>query len=326
MSSPCGPPFRAGKITTRNTAAAIDSNSMRTSDTAASPVPRPADCLDQFYTKPAVALDCWRALQPVARKLIGAPASGLYFVEPSAGDGAFYRLLPENRRAGIDIDPKCAGVMKRDFLNCRYRPPVEQSRVVVVGNPPFGKRGRLAVAFINKAFTMADTVAFVVPVIFRKYFIHKQIEFGARLVFSKPLERHAFRTAAKPDYPVNTEFQVWTKLAGGDDKRLFAPPPIAHPDFLMRQYNNTREALKMFERPFDFAVPCQGWQDYTRRETRADDCEKHKQWILFEAHTATVRRRLRDDFDFCRLAMQCTTSVPGFRKGDVVREYTASYE
>lgn len=281
--------------------------------------------LDQFYTKPQVALECWKALQPVARKLTGEPASRLHFVEPSAGDGVFYNLLPEDRRIGIDIDPKCAGILKRDFIKCRYRPPVEQSRVIVVGNPPFGRRGKLAVEFINKAFTMADTVAFIVPVIFRKYFVHKQIQPDARLVYSKPLDRNAFRTAQKPDYPVNTDFQVWTRLAGGVNKRLFTSPPIVHPDFIMHQYNNTRDALKVFEQPFDFAVPSQGWQDYTRRETCASDCEKHKQWILFKCRNATVRRRLRN-FDFGKLAMDCTTSIPGFRKGDVVREYTVSYE
>ena len=282
--------------------------------------------LDQFYTKPDTARDCWEALQPVAKELTGKPLDRLYFVEPSAGDGVFYNLLPENQRTGIDIDPKCKGILKRDFLKCRYKAPVEQRQVVIVGNPPFGKRGRLAVDFVNKSFTIADTVAFIVPVIFKKYFIHKQIEAGARLVFSKPLDRDAFRTATKPDYPVNTEFHVWTMLGGYDDKRLFTPPPISHPDFTMHQYNNTSEALKMFNNPFDFAVPCQGWQDYTRRENHARDCEKNKQWILFKAHSKKIYKRLRDDFDFCKLAIKYTTSVPGFRKGDVVHEYKDCYD
>lgn len=292
----------------------------------AAPPPGDNRGFDQFYTKPETARACWRSLLPVARKLTGEAAGGLFFIEPSAGEGVFYNLLPADRRAGIDIDPKCAGIMRRDFLKCRYKAPIARERVVVVGNPPFGKRGKLAVDFVNKAFTLADTVAFIVPVIFKKYFIHKQIEPGARLVSATRLDRFAFRTATKPDYPVNTEFQIWTRLPGYADMRKTAPPEITHPDFVMYQYNNTREALKLFANSFDFAVPCQGWQDYTRREHKAEDCEKHKQWMLFKANCATAYKRLFSELDFADLSMKYTTTTPGFRKGDVVQEYRDCYD
>lgn len=275
--------------------------------------------LDQFYTKPEIAKACWKSLAPITRKLTGAPRSKLFFIEPSAGDGVFYNLLPQDRRMGMDIDPCAAGIMKRDFLKYRYQAPVSSEMAVIVGNPPFGKRGRLAVNFVNKAFTIADTIAFIVPVIFKKHFIHKQIEATAKLVYAQPLERNAFRTLTKANYPVNTEFQVWTRLDGYRDLRLFTAPPTAHPDFIMHQYNNTLEARKMFKKPFDFAVPCQGWQDYSRRVRRASDCEMHKQWILFKASGRVLERLL--NLNFADLAMKYTTSTPGFRKGDVVQEY-----
>lgn len=280
--------------------------------------------LDQFYTKNSVAKKCIAKIKPVLRKLLNVPLSNVHFVEPSAGDGSFYKLLPKHNRYGIDIMPKCRGVIEDDFLKCGYQPPLESSRVVVIGNPPFGKRGKVALEFINKSFTIADTVAFILPVIFRKFTVQKHIKEGARLVHVMPIKRDSFRTDKNDSYIVNTEMQVWTTLDGLYDMRLYSSPPISHPDFVMHQYNNTKDALKVFKHDFDFAVPCQGWQDYSRRETNANSCERNKQWILFKSNSKEVLGRLYT-IDFDALAMKCSTAVPGFRKGDVVTEYTAKY-
>ena len=278
--------------------------------------------LDQFYTKPDIARFCFAKSLPLLKRLSGDS----FFIEPSAGDGVFYNLLPKQRRIGLDLEPNHKEVIKRDFLKCRYRPPCVKSNAVVIGNPPFGTRGKLAIEFINKAFTIADTVAFIVPIIFEKYFIHKQIDLQARLIKTIGLPRCAFRTFNKDDYCVNTEFQVWTKIpTKHKNQRLTTPPPISHPDFKMWQYNNTKGALKVFSYPFDFGVPSQGYQDYTRRETNADNCEKHKQWILFKPVNKKVSDRLYYELDYGELAIKNTTTTPGFRKGDLVLEYMNNY-
>ena len=93
----------------------------------------------------------------------------------------------------------------------------------------------------------------------------------------------------------------------------------------MWQYNNTPDALKVFQNPFDFAVPCQGWQDYSRRETDEKQCEKSKQWILLKAKNPTVLAQLMK-IDYGHLAQECATAVPGFRKGDLVKAYKEKYE
>lgn len=283
--------------------------------------------LDQFFTRPDVATQCWRSLLPVLRKLTGKTKDGLFFIEPSAGAGAFYDLFPggKGRCLGMDITPRRSEFVRGDFLKWKYRPRHPRKNVVIVGNPPFGTRGDLAIRFMNKAATIADTVAFIVPVIFRKYLVHKKITEGLRLVHALDLRRDAFWTDKQERYAVNTEFQVWTRLESSHrDMRLFSPPPIRHRDFDMWQYNNTKDALKVFHNNFDFAVPCQGWQDYTRRETDAERCEKKKQWILFGAGSAEVKDKL-DSIDYEELAMRSATAIPGFRKGDVVQEYTAHY-
>lgn len=276
--------------------------------------------LDQYYTKSDAARECWETLLGV----LPVRADRARFIEPSAGDGAFFDLLPARRRVGLDVAPRRSGVRKQDFLTWEYRAK-DRSLQVVVGNPPFGSRGSLAVRFVNKAAEIADTVGFILPVNFRKFSIHRQLREDLRLIAARPLPRNSFRLRNGKDYEVNTEFQVWTRLPGGAaDLRQFSPAPIAHRDFLLRQYNNTPEALKVFREPFDFAVPCQGWQDYARRERDADRCEKNKQWMLFKAGSGRVLERLLR-IDYGALALRTGTSTPGFRKNDLVREYARTY-
>ena len=91
----------------------------------------------------------------------------------------------------------------------------------------------------------------------------------------------------------------------------------------MWQYNNTKQALSIFKNKFDFAVPRQGYADYTRRETKSSLCELTTQWILFRANNTKALTNLKK-LDFQKLAM-LNTSVPGFGKADVVQFYREVY-
>ena len=283
------------------------------------------NALDQFYTKKEVAAACWKHFTEIFA------VDNLFFVEPSAGTGAFYNLLPPQRRLGMDIEPKCEGVIAQDFLKVTGFPmplsisatDVATTETAIIGNPPFGKRGKLAIAFFNHAAYLADTVAFIVPVIFRKWTVHKRLDSSMRFISKLALPREAFQLGNDKPYAVNTEFQIWTRGEANaySDMRLHQPLPIAHPDFQMWQYNNTPAALKVFRNDFDFAVPCQGWQDYSRKETDEKQCERNKQWLLLKAKDPHVLSRLMR-IDYERLAQECATAVPGFRKGDLVQAYT----
>ena len=66
-----------------------------------------ARALDQFYTARPVAAQCFKALQ-----LAVEPRAGDFYLEPSAGDGAFYELMPKRRRLGLDLEPKHRGDSK----------------------------------------------------------------------------------------------------------------------------------------------------------------------------------------------------------------------
>jgi predicted RNA methylase len=72
--------------------------------------------------------------------------------------------LPENTLA-FDIEPKDNRIIKQDFLD--WEPNLDPSKkYIVIGNPPFGLRGQKALQFINKAFTFADFVCFILPPLF----------------------------------------------------------------------------------------------------------------------------------------------------------------
>jgi len=275
--------------------------------------------LDPFYTKKEVAAACWQHVTETLL-ILNRTVGEFFFVEPSAGTGEFYKRLPLQRKLGIDIAPKCDAVIPQDFFKVISLPFAPRD-TVVIGNPPFGKRGKLAIAFFNHAAALADIVAFIVPVNFRKFTVHKQLDASMRFISKLALPRDAFYLDTGKLFSVNTEFQIWTRLASAQqDMRQYKPLPICHQDFQIWQYNNTPAALKVFQNAFDFAVPCQGWQDYSREETDEKRCERNKQWMLLKANSPDVLARLRR-IDYERLAQECGTAVPGFRKGDLVKAY-----
>lgn len=276
--------------------------------------------LDQFYTKPEIANACWEYFKDILPSL-NRSIRDMYFVEPSAGTGTFYNLLPHDRRLGLDVNPKCEDIIHQDFFTLTEL-SYDRNQTVVIGNPPFGRQGKMAIAFFNHAASLADIVAFIVPVNFRKYIVHKQLDEGMRFIGKLELPREAFYIDENILFAVNTEFQIWTRLPSDQqDMRQHKSLPIRHKDFLLWQYNNTVAARKVFQNAFDFAVPCQGWQDYSRKETDEKCCERNKQWILIKANNADILSRLKQ-IDYESLAKKCGTAVPGFRKGDLVKAYT----
>jgi len=172
---------------------------------------------DQFYTKPKVAEKCFEIFQKVSKD-IGVNLDNYTFIEPSAGCGCFFQLLPKNRRIGIDIDPQKLsgvenkGIIKADYLN--WYPKNKNKKYIVIGNPPFGLRGKLALDFINKSYQYADIVAFILPQLFNsdgKGVAGKRV-IGYKLAYNKPLSRNSFIYPDGIDIQINTVFQVWTKI------------------------------------------------------------------------------------------------------------------
>ena len=163
------------------------------------------DPRDRFYTKRRTARHCMDVFMRVAGEQ-GYDLRQHIFVEPSAGDGCFTELLPAERRIALDIEPQAAEIELADFLT--WTPP--QGTYAVIGNPPFGVRGALALAFINRAAAFADIVGFILPMTFAsdgKGGAMTRVR-GLRLLHSEELVPDSFY-ADSGDYEVNTVFQVW---------------------------------------------------------------------------------------------------------------------
>ena len=285
---------------------------------------------DQFYTADSVAERCLLDLLSVLNSdSSGYSLDDIVFLEPSAGGGAFIRALEKvglRSYYACDIDPKHDKVEKHDFLNDDISDHLPEKRgLIVIGNPPVGKRARMAAAFINRAFNYTDTVAFVLPLQFQKYSAQNKIIGSARLVFDKNLAPDSFVFNGKA-YTVRCCFQVWTTRKFGKDIRLRFSPITKHKDFDMWQYNNTKEAEKYFDKEvygWDFAIPRQGYKDYTIKETDPDKMDHRTQWIFFKAKSPEVLDRLYQ-IDYDKLSKK-NIAIPGFGKADVINEYKALF-
>jgi len=167
--------------------------------------------LDQFYTRPEVAERCFETISHLTPDL---------WIEPSAGTGSFYSLLP-HPRFGIDLEPKHPEVIEGDWL--QYTPPCDQC--VIVGNPPFGYRAQGAIDFFNHGAPWATHIAFIVPRSFRKAYIINQLNPWFHLDQECILDLGAFIGGADK---IRTVWQVWARK---DSKRSKIVLPKVSPHF-----------------------------------------------------------------------------------------------
>jgi hypothetical protein len=167
--------------------------------------------LDQYYTLPEVAEYCWKSLQTFLLK-DKATIKNYKFIEPSAGTGAFYKLLPKNGRIGIDVENFNNEYIQKDYLT--WEPNFTDDRpCIAVGNPPFGYRGWLALAFLNKSAEFCDYVGFILPMSFQSdgKGSPKNRVVGMTLVHSEHLTGDVFVTPNGEKIQVNTLWQIWKK-------------------------------------------------------------------------------------------------------------------
>lgn len=165
--------------------------------------------LDQFFTKPEIARHCINALYAYM-KSEGAKIDEYTFVEPAAGGCAFYNELPENRRIGIDILPLQDNLIEDDFLSWK---PDSESKIATIGNPPFGYRAWLAMAFLNHAALFSDYVGFVLPMAFQsdgKGSPKLRIR-GLKLVHTEYLPEGSFTNMHGKPVKVNALYQIWER-------------------------------------------------------------------------------------------------------------------
>ena len=173
---------------------------------------------DQFYTKESKAKLC------VESVLQHIPESSHWlWIEPSAGKGAFLHSVPSSIvKVGVDIDPKDSSIEQADFL--QWTPP-QNTKILVFGNPPFGRQSSLAKAFIKKAAGFAECIAFILPRSFKKPSMNRAFPPNFHLLYSMDMDSKSFEVNGE-DYSVPCVFQIWRKQ---DTQRVIEKPAAEEP-------------------------------------------------------------------------------------------------
>jgi len=164
---------------------------------------------DSYFTSRKTAEKCYDLLCQ------NVNISEYTFIEPSAGEGAFYDLMPPDQRIGIELHGRRNEFIKQDYLS--WYPWNTDKKYIALGNPPFGVRGAYALAFINRSLLFCDYVAFILPMSFAsngKGSNMKRVQNG-HLIFSQELEKEEFYSPDNnKEIAVNTLFQIWKKGTG----------------------------------------------------------------------------------------------------------------
>lgn len=179
---------------------------------------------DQFFTKPEIAQWCMDRFLSFLNEKQEDP-DAYWFVEPSAGSGAFLGVLPQDRTVALDIEPRDERILAADFL--KWTPPTD-GKWVVFGNPPFGLRGNLALRFINHASQFADFVCFILPQLFEsdgKGVPKKRVK-GMTLVVSEKLPETEFLFPDGRSVAIHCVFQIWSKYDTPPTKNAVDLPDI----------------------------------------------------------------------------------------------------
>lgn len=245
--------------------------------------------LDKFYTKREVAEKCINLLK---NHVIFSNFD--IILEPSAGEGSFYLLLPEDNRKGIDIDPGIENIIKQDFFNYE---PEKNKKYMVIGNPPFGKSCSLAIKFFNKAAEFSDFICFILPRTFKRESVKEKLDDNFHLLFSHdlPLKPCCFY----PDLAAKCCFQIWERRECKRKKKIFKQTR----DFIFLKHGpkDNRNQPTPPENA-DFAIKAYGSNCGEIREENLEILRpKSWHWIKSNIDETLLRQRLRSlDFSISK--------------------------
>jgi len=253
--------------------------------------------LDCFYTRAEIAGSCMEWLRGSV-DLTGEE----WWVEPSAGAGSFFLLLPTERRIGLDIAPAHPEIARTDFLS--WLPTdMRHGQIVAVGNPPFGRNASTAVRFFNHAAKFACCIAMIFPRTFRKASVKNRLNRRFHLRGEWILPENSFEFAGQP-YSVPSVFQVWVR--GETERQLtILPKTHDHFDFVLPHLA-------------DFAVQRVGC-NAGRVKMDIDKVSPSSHYFLNEGRRGVVDMFREIDWSSAKYD---TVGNPSLSKADIVRLYS----
>lgn len=265
--------------------------------------------LEQFFTCRKLAAKCLAAVE----KHFAIDSFNL-ILEPSAGDGAFFSILPESKRVGIDLEPMADGISGQDFL--QWEPPLFEENILTIGNPPFGQRGSLAVEFVNRACQFSRVVAFILPRTFRKDTFFNRVD--ARFHLVDQFDCDDFRTPGGEKVAVKSVFQIWERR---NTKRTPIRRDLFHEDFELKHAHLSRisqEELLNLRIDFDFAIAQVG-SNFAPKDVF--EVTKGSYWYVKEVKPGV--RELFEKLDFGFLD-GLNLSFKSLSKKDIIEAYNTA--
>lgn len=162
--------------------------------------------LDKFYTKVEVAKSCISSINLSEFSLI---------IEPSAGGGSFFNNINHSNKIGLDLKPESEGIIEYNWFDFNINP--NEEKVLIIGNPPFGKRNKLSIEFIKHAcsFENVYSIAFILPEVFKKHTLQKYVPKEFRLKKIIDLDKESFEVDGI-SYHVPCSFFIFEKSEGID--------------------------------------------------------------------------------------------------------------
>ena len=165
-----------------------------------------------------------------------------FFIEPSCGMGAFLDLMPSNK-IGIDI------IFGTDFFEWDF--PIGKN--IVIGNPPFGRKGKLAMQFLNRCSKHCEVVAMILPSIFSKYTFINRVHPMMHMTYETTVTEFDRPDKIGEGPKVNCVFQIWEKSTE------LRPKIIRHTscddfDMIHRHYSRTSPEERERLKSYDFAI------------------------------------------------------------------------
>lgn len=279
---------------------------------------------DQFYTNPNTC--------EVLVKQINSffDLSKFHFIEPAAGTGNFIDALYKigvdvhERVYAYDIEPKSNNnITKCDFLKLDLKKMMKNKETnIVITNPPFGKRGDLAIKFLNKSLEIADIVCMILPLTFERYSVQSKIKTDAKLVYSIDIQPNSFIVNDR-EYSVKCVFQIWVnpnvKLWLTDQRKQNNNLKIDGLELFI--HNNTKNTLKYFNKKkygWNFAVVRQGYYNYDEKIYNPKKLKNNRQYLFVKCKNEYLLN-LIENINFTELASRNTT-VFGFSNSDLVSQ------
>lgn len=164
---------------------------------------------DKFYTISSI-VDC--CIKAISETINIAPNDQC--IEPSAGNGAFIDSIKSlfKQYSFYDISPEHDEIEQLDYLNFDYKQLdiKSNSKIHVIGNPPFGRQSSLAIKFIKKSCEYCDSISFILPRSFKKDSLKKHFPLNFHLVYEYDLPIDSF-TIYNEKHDVPCVFQIWIK-------------------------------------------------------------------------------------------------------------------